>query len=322
LIHCNPAANELLQRAVKADCTYEELLGDMHPFENILALQRPNYVEDELVVGERILELYLAPFSDAEQGGVLIVLHDVTEQRQIEEQRREFVANVSHELRTPLTNVRSYAETIREAEEGELPPDMRKSFLDVIVNETDRMTRIVQDLLALSRFDSGRTEMKWSSFAFSAAVESVCRSIELDAQRHGHTLRKEFVTTLPYITADRGRIEQVMMNILGNAVKYTPEGGHICLRAGAVGNHVWLEVEDDGIGVPEADRAHIFERFYRVDKARSRESGGTGLGLSIAMEIVQRHHGQLTLVERPGPGTTVRLELPIVPPQETEAAHG
>lgn len=321
LIHCNPAAETLLCRSA-SDCQYESLFASLCPFETVVRQPQQNYTAHELRCGQRYIELYFASFSDEQRGGVLIVLHDVTEQRQIEEQRREFVANVSHELRTPLTNVRSYAETIREAEEGELPPDMRKSFLDVIVNETDRMTRIVQDLLALSRFDSGRTEMKWSSFAFSAAVESVCRSIELDAQRHGHTLRKEFVTTLPYITADRGRIEQVMMNILGNAVKYTPEGGHICLRAGAVGNHVWLEVEDDGIGVPEADRAHIFERFYRVDKARSRESGGTGLGLSIAMEIVQRHHGQLTLVERPGPGTTVRLELPIVQPQETEATHG
>mgnify|MGYP000098089046 CR=1 FL=1 len=113
---------------------------------------------------------------------------------------------------------------------------------------------------------------------------------------------------------NRGRIEQVMLNVLSNAVKYTPDGGHIRVTAGSEGETVWMEVADDGIGIPEADRSRIFERFYRVDKARSRESGGTGLGLSIATEIVQRHHGSLTLVDRPGPGTTVRLELPITQP--------
>ena len=118
-----------------------------------------------------------------------------------------------------------------------------------------------------------------------------------------------------------GRIEQVMLNVLSNAVKYTPDGGHIRVTAGSEGETVWMEVADDGIGIPEADRSRIFERFYRVDKARSRESGGTGLGLSIATEIVQRHHGSLTLVDRPGPGTTVRLELPITQPIGREDSH-
>ena len=120
---------------------------------------------------------------------------------------------------------------------------------------------------------------------------------------------------------NRGRIEQVMLNVLSNAVKYTPDGGHIRVTAGSEGETVWMEVADDGIGIPEADRSRIFERFYRVDKARSRESGGTGLGLSIATEIVQRHHGSLTLVDRPGPGTTVRLELPITQPIGGEDSH-
>ena len=120
---------------------------------------------------------------------------------------------------------------------------------------------------------------------------------------------------------DRGRIEQVMLNVLSNAVKYTPDGGHIRVTAGSEGETVWMEVADDGIGIPEADRNRIFERFYRVDKARSRESGGTGLGLSIATEIVQRHHGSLMLVDRPGPGTTVRLELPITQPIGGEDSH-
>ena len=308
LIHCNPAASELLERSAD-ECVYADLFEPLCPFETVMAMQRSDFVASELTVGERTVELYFAPFSDEERGGVLVVLHDVTQQRKAEERRREFVANVSHELRTPLTNIRSYAETIRDAGD-ELPRELENSFLDIVINESDRMTHIVQDLLTLSRLDSGRSEMNMARFDFGAAIDSVLRSIELEARRHGHELTHDY-HDLPMIMGDRGRIEQVMLNVLGNAVKYTPDGGHIRVTAGTVGERVWMEVADDGIGIPKADRSRIFERFYRVDKARSRESGGTGLGLSIATEIVQRHNGTLSLVDREGPGTTVRLELPI-----------
>lgn len=308
LIHCNPAASELLERSAD-ECVYADLFEPLCPFEKVMAMQRSDFVASELTVGERTVELYFAPFSDEERGGVLVVLHDVTQQRKAEERRREFVANVSHELRTPLTNIRSYAETIRDAGD-ELPRELENSFLDIVINESDRMTHIVQDLLTLSQLDSGRSEMNMACFDFGAAIDSVLRSIELEARRHGHELTHDY-HDLPMIMGDRGRIEQVMLNVLGNAVKYTPDGGHIRVTAGTVGERVWMEVADDGIGIPKADRSRIFERFYRVDKARSRESGGTGLGLSIATEIVQRHNGTLSLVDREGPGTTVRLELPI-----------
>lgn len=320
LIHCNPAATELLQRTVEADCTYEELLGDLHPFDQILSLQRPNYVEDELVVGNRTLELYLAPFSDHKQGGVLIVLHDVTEQHRNEERRKEFVANVSHELRTPLTNVRSYAETLRDAG-GDIPPDMANSFFDIIINEADRMTHIVQDLLTLSRLDAGSTELALSRFPFGEAIESVTRANAINAKQRGHELVYTPPESLPLIVGDRSRLEQVMMNIIGNAIKYTPDGGHIRITAGSTEDSVWMEVWDDGIGIPEKDRDRIFERFYRVDKARSRESGGTGLGLSIAREIMQRHHGALTLMPHEGSGTTIRLTLPIAQERSSMKAN-
>jgi len=314
LIHCNPAANELLQRTVASDCTYEELLGDLHPFEQILALHRPNYVEDVLSVGERTLELYLAPFSNAEQGGVIIMLHDVTEQHRSEERRKEFVANVSHELRTPLTNVRSYAETLRDSG-GDIPLDMANSFLDIIITETDRMTHIVQDLLTLSRLDSGNAELLFSRFPFGDAIASVVRANALNAQQRGHQFSCDAPADLPLVTGDRSRLEQVMMNIIGNAIKYTPDGGSITVTAGVIEDSVWMEVSDTGIGIPEKDRERIFDRFYRVDKARSRESGGTGLGLSIAREIVLRHSGTLALAPHEGKGTTIRLTLPINPPQ-------
>ena len=310
LIHCNPAAKTMLQREVGGGCTYEELFGDLRPFGEILSLQRPDHVEEERTVGDRTLEVYLASFSDREQGGVLVLLHDVTEQHRNEERRKEFVANVSHELRTPLTNVRSYAETLRDAQ-GDIPQETAQNFLDIIITETDRMTHIVQDLLTLSRLDAGNAELVLSRFPFGEAIESVVRANALNARQRGHQLVYDPPESLPLVVGDRSRLEQVMMNIIGNAVKYTPDGGHIRVTAGSTEDTVWMDVCDDGIGIPEKDRERIFERFYRVDKARSRESGGTGLGLSIAREIVQRHNGTIALAPHEGPGTTVRMTLPI-----------
>jgi len=310
LIHCNPAAKDMLRRDIPETCSYDALFGELVSFQDVLELQRPNHTESELHVEDRTLELYLAPFSDQAQGGVLILLHDVTEQHRNEERRKEFVANVSHELRTPLTNVRSYAETLRDAN-GDIPQDTANSFLDIIITEADRMTHIVQDLLTLSRLDSGKAELVLSRFPFGEAIESVTRANALNAKQRGHQLVYDPPESLPLIVGDRSRLEQVMMNILGNAIKYTPDGGHIRITAGSTEDTVWMDVCDDGIGIPEKDRERIFDRFYRVDKARSRESGGTGLGLSIAREIVQRHHGTITLAPHQGPGTTVRLTLPI-----------
>lgn len=310
LIHSNPAATRMLQRKLDESCSYDELFGAVSPFEQTLSLQRPNYTQGQLVVGGRTLELYLAPFSSGqESGGVLIVLHDITEQHRNEERRKEFVANVSHELRTPLTNVRSYAETLRDSG-GDIPRDTENSFLDIIINETDRMTRIVQDLLTLSRLDAGSDELNLTRFDFGEAIESVCRANALQARRRGQELKWE-LGALPLVSGDRPRLEQVMTNVIGNSIKYTPEGGHIQVSAGSDADSVWMEVSDDGIGIPEKDRSRIFDRFYRVDKARSRESGGTGLGLSIAREIVERHHGAIGLAPHEGAGTTVRITLPI-----------
>ena len=315
LIHRNPSAVAMLGQSLGEDCRYDQLFGSLYPMEQILSLRRPDYAEAQQVVGERMLELYLAPFSNSqEEGGVLVVLHDVTEQHRNEERRKEFVANVSHELRTPLTNVRSYAETLRSAE-GDIPREMEDSFLDIIISETDRMTRIVQDLLTLSRLDAGNTEMRFAPFSFRESVENVCRANAMEARRHGHTLTCTLAEDMPEISGDRQRLEQVVTNILGNAIKYTPDGGHIAVTGGGSGRSAWVEVADDGIGIPEKDRERIFDRFYRVDKARSRESGGTGLGLSIAKEIVERHHGTLRLVPRESRGTTIRLVLPIDPNQ-------
>ena len=317
ILTCNPSASRMLGREVSF-YDYDALFGQELPLQKVMSLQRPNFASRELTVGERILELYLAPVSEGEDGGVMAVMHDVTAQRKNEEMRKEFVANVSHELRTPLTNVRSYAETIRTMED--IPRETENGFLDIIISETDRMTRIVQDLLTLSRLDSGRADIKMTRFPLREAIDAVCRAVELDARHHSHTLVRAYGQHLPMIVGDRNRLEQVMMNVVGNAIKYTPDGGTITVDAGIQGGNVWLEVSDTGIGIPAKDKERIFDRFYRVDKARSRESGGTGLGLSIAREIVLRHHGTIALTSHEGPGTTVRIVLPVRQPEEGQYA--
>ena len=314
VIQKNPAAEDMLGRPIGEETTYAQLFGDLADMDAVLALPQPGYLGGQKAVGERSLELLLAPFDqESAEGGVMVVIHDVTEQHKTEEMRREFVANVSHELRTPLTNIRSYAETLADGA-GEIPPDMEKNFLGVILNESDRMTHIVQDLLTLSRFDSGRSELNLAPFDFGEAVRDVYQANRLEAQRHGHTMELELPGSLPEIVGDRERILQVMMNVVSNSIKYTPDGGRIRLSAGVQGKRVWMEVTDNGIGIPKEDRGRIFERFYRVDKARSRESGGTGLGLSIAKEIIDRHQGTIELVDRPGPGLTVRITLLVEGP--------
>ena len=316
IIHANPAANRLLGQALDSSATYDALFSDIAPFYDALSLDNETgYLTGSREVDGKFLELTLAPFDkDSPDSGVLVVIHDVTAQRRNEEMRREFVANVSHELRTPLTSIRSYAETLAESG-GELPEKTRESFFHIILSETDRMTHIVQDLLTLSRFDSGRVELNLAPFSFLEAAEHVCRAVKLDAERHNHTLTLKTPRRLPDVVGDREKIIQVMVNIVSNSIKYTPSGGHIAMTVGREGDNVWLEVDDDGIGIPQADRNRIFERFYRVDKARSRQSGGTGLGLSIAKEIVDRHHGTLALVDKEGPGLRVRLELPMGGPE-------
>lgn len=311
VIQYNPASVQMLGRTLDATVTFQELFSQEASFEELLALQRPQYLEAQKRAGNRELELFMTPFS-AEQTpyGALVVIHDVTEQRKNEQMRREFVANVSHELRTPLTNIRSYAETIMDSGD-EMPPALRGNFLGVIVSEADRMTRIVQDLLTLSKFDYGKMEMNIARFPFAKAVSGVYEAVALDAQNHGHQLTLHLPEHLPEVDGDRERIEQVIMNIVSNAIKYTPDGGRIDITAGVSGQQVFVRIADNGIGIPEKDLPRLFERFYRVDKARSRASGGTGLGLSIAKEILNQHHGDITIDSVYGKGTTVTIMLPI-----------
>ncbi|MDR0951785.1 MAG: cell wall metabolism sensor histidine kinase WalK [Oscillospiraceae bacterium] len=234
---------------------------------------------------------------------------NLDELRRSENMRREFVANVSHELRTPITSIRTYAETLIEAQN--ITDERRRDFLGVILNESDRMTNLVKDLLILSRFDAGSFELTFERFSIEKSIRDVYNATLLEAERLGHSFTAEIAQPLPEIVGDRSRLEQVLLNLVSNAIKYTRDGGRIEISAEAAGGFVNISVKDNGIGIPEEDLPKIFERFYRVDKARSRQFGGTGLGLAIVQEIVNRHNGKIEVRSRLGEGTEVVVALPV-----------
>ena len=240
--------------------------------------------------------------------GIIAVIQDITNRYELDKSRREFVANVSHELRTPLTSIKGACETIYE--NPDMPDEMKNSFLTMAIEESDRMTHIVRDLLVLSRLDNNRTQWNVSDFDISAALLHVCTVMQVDAKTHSHTF--EYDPELPplMISGDKERIEQVVINIIANAFKYTPDGGIISVKLDDGRDHVSIAVRDNGIGVPKEDLPRLFERFYRVEKARTSDTGGTGLGLAIAKEIVEAHGGTIKIKSKQNVGTEVTIVLP------------
>jgi len=242
------------------------------------------------------------------------VLHDLTRIRQFEAMRADFVANVSHELRTPLTAIRGYAETLQG---GALrDADRAAEFVGVIQRHSERLTRLIDDLLTLSDLELGRTEIRPRVLAVSEAVAAPVEMLRQKADERGVELRAEIPEGLPAMLADRDRVEQVLINLIDNAIKYSGAGSRVRVLARLVAPNgrtcVELSVCDNGSGIPEKDIPRLTERFYRVDRARSRELGGTGLGLAIVKHIVQAHGGALAIESALGRGTTVRVTLPTV----------
>lgn len=316
LIHMNPTAENLLGATFQENAHFNDV------FEGIdaptpIAAEEQGFVQMELERMGRTLSVLFAPYGENERG-IIAVIHDITEQRKLDEARREFIANVSHELRTPLTNVKSYTETLIDAA-GELPTDTEVKFLSVIAGETDRMTRIVKDLLTLSKLDCGKMDLHFHRFSMQHMVESVYNAMVLEAGNNGLELTLNIQGKMPDMNGDRERLEQVVINILSNAVKYTPSGGHIVLSAARRDEgHVMIRVKDDGMGIPKDDIPRLFERFYRVDKARSRAKGGSGLGLAIAKEMVEAHRGTIYLESQLDEGTTVTVVLPTNLPADQD----
>ena len=317
LLEFNPAAEVMLDRKMEDGLRYTDIFPEVQVRQEDLA-QDGKSIEIDYAAGPRFLKIYFAPIRlGAEGKGLMAVLHDVTEQRKLDDSRREFVANVSHELRTPLTNVRGYAETLMSADD--IDRDIQMRFLGVISSEADRMTRIVKDLLTLTRLDYNRMEMHMQPMDLRELGQKAADAMEGQASGQGLTLTCTLPEEMPQVLGDAERIQQVIINIITNAIKYNKPQGSIAITGGVEGDQVFLRVEDTGIGVPKADLERLFERFYRVDKARSRESGGTGLGLAIAKQIVESHGGHIGFDSEYGKGSVVTLYLPQL---KDEAAHG
>lgn len=247
--------------------------------------------------------------------GLIVVLHDITEQEKIDQERREFVANVSHELRTPLTTMKSYLEALGEGlwRDEQIAP----RFIEVTQTETERMIRLVNDLLRLSKLDSKDYKLNKSWVNFSRYFHKVIDRFELTKNENITFIRK-IPDEAIFVEIDEDKITQVLDNIISNALKYSPQGGNITFRVKELNNEILVSVTDEGVGIPKSDLAKVFDRFYRVDKARSRKLGGTGLGLAIAKEVVVAHGGNIWAKSQEHKGTTIFFTLPLERIQEDE----
>ena len=292
LIHCNPAASELLERSAD-ECVYADLFEPLCPFEKVMAMQRSDFVASELTVGERTVELYFAPFSDEERGGVLVVLHDVTQQRKAEERRREFVANVSHELRSPITAISGYVEGMRD---GTIGQEDYPQYLTIVSDETTRLKNLIGDLLKLSRLEKDDAALNKTNFDICELLSRVLLHRTGDLEAKKMDVECDFAPEPCMVSADESRIEQVAVNLLDNAIKFTPDGGVIRMSVRVNQGICTVIVQDNGVGISPEDRPHVFERFYTADKAHT-SGKGTGLGLSICQRIMEMHGQKITLMD-------------------------
>ena len=254
--------------------------------------------------------------------GSVCVLHDITEQQKNENSQRQFVSNVSHELRTPLTSLRSYIEALSEGAWKD--PEIAPQFLKVTQEETERMIRMINDLLSLSRMDRGATKMEPEWVNLNDFVAHILNRFDMivktdnQTDKKKYTIKRELGNQALWVEIDTDKMMEVIDNIMNNAIKYSPDGGVITVRLVQNQNHVILSISDQGLGIPRKDLGKIFDRFYRVDKARSRAQGGTGLGLAIAKEIVEAHKGRIWADSSEGKGSTFYISLPYEPMSEED----
>jgi two-component system phosphate regulon sensor histidine kinase PhoR len=243
--------------------------------------------------------------------GAIAVFHDITRLKELEIIRQDFVANVSHELRTPLTTIKGYAETLLE---GALKEEVASQFVQVIKRHTDRLTKIVEDLLMLSKIESKEFQLKIEFISLPDFINDVIDFVKEAAEKKEISISQSKITSSQAVGADRNYLEQIFINLLDNAIKYTHEGGKVTISAIEKDKReIQFSIEDDGMGIPREDIPRIFERFYRVDKGRSQELGGTGLGLSIVKHLVQAHGGRVWVESQLGEGSTFYFTLPIFP---------
>ena len=313
-LHINPAAEKMLGINARKNHTFDSIFEKYSipvTFEQILSDDEEIEKSCVIQIGDNVIAAHFAPYKTEykKSDGVVVALQDITKQQRLDQSRRAFVADVSHELRTPLTNIKSYSETLLEADIDD--EETKTNFLKVIDSEADRMTRLVKDLLTLSQLDHSKQHLKLENFNIGALVENIVNTMSIDAKKRRQILTYVKGGNTDLVFADKDRINQVVVNIVSNALKYTPEGGNITVVSGQQEQSAYIKISDTGMGIPEKDLPHIFDRFYRVDKARSRKMGGTGLGLAIAKEIIEAHEGTISIDSVYQKGTTVTIKLPL-----------
>ncbi len=309
--YINPAARQMLG-VKEEDTTFKSIFGKFADInmEKIIYLDSWTSSEKKIENDQGTMSLFFIPFRDDLDmpAGVMVVIQDITEHVKLDNMRKEFVADVSHELKTPITSIKGYSETLLD---GDCDKETEKHFLHVIDDNADRMERLVQDLLTLSKYDNNRATNKPTEFDLGELAKLCKEKFDIEIKRKNQDVNCFVTADVPNVYADRDGIERVILNILSNSIKYTPDGGKIDIYVGYVHNDAYVKIKDTGIGIPKNDLDRIFERFYRVDKARSRQLGGTGLGLSIAKEIIEKNNGSINIKSKVNEGTEVVIQIPV-----------
>lgn len=311
IILINPAAKKFLSIRPE-DITFDDIFRKFNlniNMEKIIYLENWTSTEQRIQVDDKFVNVFFAPFkNDTERpDGVIAVIQDITEHVKLDNMQKELVADVSHELKTPITSIMGYADTLLE---GEYDKETQNKFLNVIATEARRMARLVTDLLTLSRYDNNKKRTQKETFDLGELVKKCQDKLAIEIKKKNHKVNCFVTADVPPVYADKYDIERVILNILSNSIKYTSDNGEIKIYVGFVYNDAYIKVFDNGIGIPENDLGRIFERFYRVDKARTREMGGTGLGLSIAKEILDKNGGSIDIKSVVGQGTEVVIRIP------------
>jgi two-component system phosphate regulon sensor histidine kinase PhoR len=319
LLFANQGFAEILglQPPLKSGSAFVEIVRQTELIEAVRHVLRGEArVESEIVTGTLRQHFFAATVASVRAGdtlGAVVVLHDISELRRLERVRRDFVANVSHEFKTPLTAIQGFAETLLA---GALDDEQnRERFLGIILEHARRLSRLTDDLLRLSQMDSDRLEMENDEVSVAQIVDICLETAQHRAAESGLRLKVNIPPKMPPVAGDRRRLAEVLQNLLDNARQYTPRGGEIELSAEVRGSEVVFTVSDTGIGIPQTDQSRIFERFYRVDAARSREAGGTGLGLAIAKHLVESQAGRIWVESEVGQGSHFHFSVPIFDPQ-------
>lgn len=310
--YINPAAIQMLD-INDTDDSFEKIFSKFEDInmEKIIYLENWTSSETKIENGNTSMNLFFVPFKDEinRPTGVMVVIQDITEHVKLDDMRKEFVADVSHELKTPLTSIKGFSETLLE---GDVDKETERHFLGIINDNADRMEKLVQDLLILSRYDNKRDQNRVTEFDLGDLAKKCSEKFEIEVKKRNQDMECFVTADVPPVRADKDGIERVIINIISNSVKYTPDQGKISIYVGYVHNDAYIKIKDSGIGIPKEDLDKIFERFYRVDKARSRQLGGTGLGLSIAKEIIEQNNGSINVKSTLGKGTEVVIRIPVI----------